>query len=45
MTSNQFNMLCNELCIDPAIALENDEVIKSIPEGIEAVKQAILDNF
>ena len=30
MTQNQFNALCNEHCIDPSLALENDELVDAL---------------
>lgn len=44
MTQSQFIYLCNESSIDPAIALENDNVIKAIKAGDLEMLQFILDN-
>jgi len=32
MTQNQFNSLCNEHCVDPSLALENDELVDALRE-------------
>ena len=32
MTQNQFNALCNEHCIDPSLALENENLIEALRE-------------
>jgi hypothetical protein len=44
MTKNQFNTLCAAYYIDPAIALENDNVIAAIRAGDIAGLTAILQN-
>ena len=44
MTQNQFNTLCAAYYIDPAIALENDNVIAAIRAGDIAALTAILQN-
>ena len=42
MTRNEFAAICIDRTIDPALALENDEVRNAIPQGAE-VLQATLD--
>ena len=32
MTQNQFNALCTEHCIDPSLALENENLIEALRE-------------
>jgi hypothetical protein len=44
MTQNQFNNLCAAYLIDPAIALENDNVIAAIRAGDVAALTVILQN-
>ena len=44
MTKNQFATLCAAYQIDPAIALENDNVIAAIRAGDVASLTAILEN-
>jgi hypothetical protein len=44
MTQNQFIYLCNESNIEPAIALENDNVIAAIRAGDVAALTAVLQN-
>lgn len=44
MTKNQFTNLCAAYLIDPAIALENDNVIAAIRAGDVAKLTAILEN-
>ena len=44
MTQNQFAALCTERTIDPAMALENDDVIKAIKSGDVDLLVTILDN-
>jgi hypothetical protein len=44
MTQNQFNTLCAAYYIDPAIALENDNVIAAIRAGDVAALTAVLQN-
>ena len=44
MTQNQFTALCAAYYIDPAIALENDNVITAIRAGDIAGLTAILQN-
>jgi len=44
MTQNQFNTLCAAYLIDPAIALENDNVIAAIRAGDVAALTATLQN-
>jgi hypothetical protein len=36
MTQNEFNQLCNDQLIDPAIALENDEIISALKDRDDA---------
>jgi hypothetical protein len=46
MTKNQFMELCAAACIDPAIALENDNVIDAIRAGdVEQVQFLLLNEF
>ena len=46
MTKNQFMELCAAACIDPAIALENDNVTDAIRAGdVERVKYLLLNDF
>jgi hypothetical protein len=44
MTQSQFATLCAAQCIDPAIALENDNVIAAIRAGDIAALTAVLQN-
>ena len=44
MNKNQFMQLCAAACIDPAIALENDNVIDAIRAGDARLVQFLLDN-
>lgn len=44
MTQNQFATLCDQYSIDPAIALENDNVIAAIRAGDAAALVNILQN-
>ena len=44
MSQNQFNALCTEHCIDPSVALENENIIEALRERddervIEIIKQ------
>jgi len=36
MTQNEFNLLCNDQLIDPAIALENDEIVSALKDRDDA---------
>jgi hypothetical protein len=46
MTKNQFMELCAAACIDPAIALENDNVTAAIRAGdVERVQFLLLNEF
>jgi hypothetical protein len=46
MTQNQFIYLCNESNIDPAIALENDNIVAAIKAGdTEMVQFLLLTEF
>jgi hypothetical protein len=46
MTKNQFMELCAAACIDPAIALENDNVTAAIRAGdVDHVKFLLLNEF
>lgn len=42
MTQNQFASICAQYSIDPAIALENDNVIAAIRAGDVAALAAVL---
>ena len=44
MTQSQFAALCTERTIEPAIALENDDVIQAIKSGNIDLLINILDN-
>jgi hypothetical protein len=44
MTKNEFMQLCAAACIDPAVALENDNVIDAIRAGDARLVQFLLDN-
>jgi hypothetical protein len=44
MTKNEFMAICAEKCIDPALALENDEVREAIKLDDVYWLVAILDN-
>lgn len=44
MTQNQFNALCNEHCIYPSIALENEELIEALQNKDDAKVVDILTN-
>jgi hypothetical protein len=44
MTKNEFMQLCAAACIDPAIALENDDVIDAIRAGDVDRVQFLLNN-
>lgn len=46
MTKNEFLALCAQACIDPAIALENDEIRDAIRAGdVEQVKFLLTNDF
>ena len=46
MTKNQFMELCAAACIDPAIALENDNVCDAIRAGdVARVKYLLTNDF
>jgi hypothetical protein len=46
MTKNEFMQLCAAACIDPAIALENDNVTAAIRAGdVEQVKFLLTNEF
>jgi hypothetical protein len=36
MTQNEFNQLCNDQLIEPAIALENDEIVNALKDRDDA---------
>jgi hypothetical protein len=36
MTQNEFNQLCNDQLIEPAIALENDEIVSALKDRDDA---------
>lgn len=44
MTKNEFMQLCAAACIDPAVALENDNVIDAIRAGDVDRVQYLLNN-
>ena len=44
MTQNQFIYLCNESNIEPALALENDNIVTAIKAGDVEMVQFLLDN-
>jgi hypothetical protein len=44
MTQNQFIYLCNESNIEPALALENDNIVAAIKAGDIEMVQFLLDN-
>jgi len=44
MTKNEFLALCAQACIDPALALENDEICDAIRAGDARLVQFLLDN-
>jgi hypothetical protein len=44
MTKNEFLALCAQACIDPALALENDNVVAAIRAGDARLVQFLLDN-
>lgn len=50
MTANEFVILCNEYGIDPAIAVESDEVRDALTDSLtsgsnDGVRKAIEDSF
>ena len=46
MSKNKFNALCQELTIDPAIALENENVVKALKDrDDQAVEKALKEEF
>ena len=46
MTANEFNALCQELLIDPALALEDEEIVEALKEkDKEKVKTLLRENF
>jgi hypothetical protein len=44
MTKNEFMAICVEKCIDPSLALENDEVIQAIKSNDVNLLVTVLDN-
>ena len=44
MTKNEFVAICIEKTIDPALALENDEVIQAIKSNDVDLLVTVLDN-
>ena len=44
MTKNEFVVICNEKTIDPALALENDEVVNAIKLNDMELLNEVLDN-
>lgn len=47
MTRTQFILLCNELLIEPSIALENDNILQALRDRkpIETVKTILETEF
>ena len=46
MTKTEFLALCAQACIDPAIALENDDVIDAIRAGdVDRVQYLLTNEF
>jgi hypothetical protein len=47
MTQNQFIILCNELFIEPSIALENDNIVQALRDRkpIEQIKKLLETEF
>ena len=45
MTRNEFAAICIDRTIDPALALENDEVRKAIGQGAEVLKVTLDEEF
>jgi hypothetical protein len=47
MTQNQFILLCNELLIEPSIALENDNIVQALRDRkpIETIKTILQTEF
>ena len=46
MTKNEFMQLCAAACIDPAIALENDNVCDAIRAGdVDRVQYLLTNEF
>jgi hypothetical protein len=44
MTKNEFMAICVEKCIEPSLALENDEVIQAIKSNDVDLLVTVLDN-
>jgi len=47
MTQNQFIILCNELFIEPSIALENENILQALRDRkpIETIKTILETEF
>lgn len=46
MTKNEFLALCAQACIDPALALENDDIRDAIRAGdVERVQYLLTNEF
>ena len=45
MTKNEFAAICGEYLIDPALALENDNVCAAIWLGEETLREALEEEF
>jgi hypothetical protein len=47
MTQNQFILLCNELLIEPSIALENENILQGLRDRkpIEQIKTILETEF
>ena len=46
MTANEFAALCSEYCIDPAIALENEDIVEALKNrDVEAVADILANEF
>ena len=45
MTRNEFAAICIDRTIDPALALENDEVRKAIGQGVDALQTTLDAEF
>ena len=47
MTQNQFIILCNELLIEPSIALENENILQALRDRkpIETIKTILETEF
>jgi hypothetical protein len=46
MTQNEFNQLCNDQLIEPAIALENDDIVSALrSKDDDLVKELLTTQF